>query len=166
MGFYPAVATVGNVPTPLPVADGGTGVTWGSPITQLSGMLGADVSISAESTVLTVPSLAVGTWLIMVNINVEQETASAQTVFSCRANGGTATYSVAGGNSSAQQTTTSIATATHESTTLSLTFIATVTVAGTVIITAFGDSGTPFAKASTPEQGYPNATGYVAVRTA
>jgi len=27
MGFYPAVATVGNVPVPLPVADGGTDAT-------------------------------------------------------------------------------------------------------------------------------------------
>ena len=166
MGFYPAVATVGNVPTPLPVADGGTGVTWGSPITEFSDMLASDVEVASETTVLTTASLAVGTWQINAGLMCEQETSATAVNWSCRVNGGTATYTVTGGNASAQERGASNTTVGVQVVTMNLNFTVTVTVAGTVVITAYGDAGTPYVKATTPQQGYPYATGYVAVRTA
>jgi len=165
MGFYPAVATVGNVPTPLPVADGGTGVTWGSPLTVLSGILSSPVSVSSESTVLTTPTLAVGTWLILATLLGDQGTASTAMNWSARANGGTATYTVTGGNSATQARSAS-SNASNQVAELNLSFTVNVTVAGTVIITAFGDSGTPSIVNTTPSLTYANATGYVAVRIA
>ena len=166
MGFYPAVATVGNVPVPLPVVDGGTGVTWGSPITQFSGSVASDVEVATETAVLTTPNLAVGTWLIMAGLMCQQETASTANNWSCRVNGGTATYTVTGGNGSAQQRGPNNGTANLQVVTMNLSFTVNVTVAGTVVITAYGDAGTPYIKAATPQQGYANASGYTALRVA
>jgi len=165
MGFYPAVATVGNTPVPLPVTDGGTGVTWGSPVTSFSGMLASDTEVVSETTVFTTPNLAVGTWLIVANLLGEQETASTTTNWSCRASGGTASYTVTGGNSSSQGRGGS-AVAIDEVVQMALAFTVSVTVAGTLIITAFGDAGTPYIKATTPILGYANSSGYTAIRMA
>jgi hypothetical protein len=131
-----------------------------------SGTLGADVEVLAETTVLTVASLAVGMWLIHANITVEQETLSTPTIWSCRVNGGTATYTVTGGNTSTQIDTPSLGTAANQSGEMSLSFVVNVTVVGTVVITALGSTGTPYAKASTSANAYANATGYTALRVA
>jgi hypothetical protein len=169
-----AIATLGAVPASRTLTAGyglsGLGDlsadrTPAVALSTVAGVLASDVSIAtSETTVLTTGTLAVGTWRIDAQICINEPTSATSIDISARVNGGTATYTTSG-PTGVQQLGASNSTANRQTLMLRLSFIATVTVAGTIVITA-RSSAVSTAVAATPIQGYTGATGYTAERVA
>lgn len=135
---------------------------------QSSGALATNVTITTETTVLTTGSLSPGVWLITATIVLNQTAISTFTAWESRVNGGTASYTLLpAGTAAAAGSTPVSATANYQTATVVLTFLASVTSAGTIIITAKNASstGTLQAVTTTPVTGYA-ATSYGAVQVA
>lgn len=131
----------------------------GGSLTNSAGHIALDVGFSGTTltTFLTTASLAAGTWLVHVGVELEL-TGAANVSLDIQAALGTATATFEGQPSSGLFDTT-----TYAAVTLSLDFIATVTVAGTLIVEVYaGAAGS--VKATTVYQGYAKATGYTAVK--
>jgi len=62
VGFYPAVATVGNTPVPLPVADGGTGQTAVAAALAVLGGLGLQATTGTAGFALQDATPTILTW--------------------------------------------------------------------------------------------------------
>lgn len=133
-------------------------VSSGGALTNASGSIASDVGFSATTltTFLTTASLAVGTWIIHVGVNL-MSSGDNEAVDIEVANG-TATATFSG-----QASNGIFILQNYSGWTLSLDFIATVTVAGTLIVECYcGGAGN--VKATSYAQGYAKATGYTAVK--
>ncbi len=130
-------------------------------LTSTSGSLEADVSlgVNTETLVFSTTSLAVGSWLVNVCLTVRAGSAS---VIETRAAVNTATATLTGAYAGSSDLPSG---STDEN--IALSFIATVTVAGTLKITARGSSGTSNTVGyRTRNNTYSPASGYTAVRIA
>jgi hypothetical protein len=129
------------------------------PGTALAGHLASNYPVTTGlATFLTTASLAPGTWLVTLGSQVLPGTGSA--VVEIEAVAGTATATFEG--------QTANTTSGSEAASAPLSFIATVTVAGTLAFQAIATttSGTPTIYAASFTNSYPRATGWTAVRIA
>lgn len=133
------------------------------PATQINGVIGADVSLAQNvlTTVQTTASLAAGTWLITFAGNfyvaVALESIDYEVVL------GTALGALSGNLSGTTGYTTA---GTNTYSKGSLSFVATITTAGTLTFQAqmTGAATAAAAKAASLTRGTPGATGYVALK--
>jgi hypothetical protein len=158
------IAAFGQIPVPGN-GYGITGNTGATPtpavgLSVLSGSLGSPVSISGsvETKVFDTASLGIGTWLVTMNMTANGANANS---FEMRATVDTATATLTGATSAAM-----VETVTGYQAHLSISFIAVVTVAGTLQLTAVISSNGGTAEAVTTTESWANATGYTAVRIA
>lgn len=153
-----SVITVGST-SGVALRSQGTGSqpAWAA-ATSHAGHLSSPYSITGSlATFLTTSSLAVGTWL--VNLSGLATTALATSNAEVQVNTGTATATFEGCTSAQLESNFS-----GDDRTFSLSFIATVTVAGTLVFQAINGSGTAQILAATSGHSYSNATGYTAVQ--
>lgn len=130
-------------------------------LTNASGAIGADVTLTLATlvTIQTSASLAVGTWLVTFGSHVASVAGSTGNV-DISAAVGTATATLSG------QTRTTTRTFATGDTHASITFIAVVTVAGTIVFSGYASTTAAVAKYQTTGQAVSGATGYTAVRIA
>ena len=135
-------------------------------LTNASGQLATDVSVPTTTltTVLTTASLAVGTWLINASLYAVALNATTQQV-DIKASVGTATATFSGGYAMTIGFPSQLGK--DFSAAMTCTFIATVTVAGTLVFQAYASDSTGATfKAATALISSPGATGYTAVKIA
>lgn len=144
-------------PTGSTGATGPTGATGVINVTTVP--VTSDIAVtSTEAVVQTTPVLQPGTYLLTINYTVNCITASTQSTVGSRCTGsGTATYTRVG-QSSSQSATQSFAVVASQTISISYSFIATVTVAGTIEIKARTGSNSNIC-ANTPSSSYANASG-------
>ena len=154
-----ANGTTGQVLT----ATTGSPPAWTAPaavsLTSAAGSLGSTYVITASlATFLTTASLAAGTWLVTLSATVDHGAGSGS--IEIEAAVGTATGTLAGCTSSEMQPDSSSALGSS----LSLSFIATLTAPGTLVFQAICSSTGEVILASTQTNSYADATGYTAVK--
>jgi hypothetical protein len=158
-------AAFGQIPVPAN-GYGITGNTGATPtpavgLTSLAGSLGSSVYIpNSATTLLTTGSLSVGTWLVNAVINLWKETTSSAVTVNFNLAVGTATATLAGATSQDIGDNTSAA---YNYTSVHLSAIVTVSVAGTLIVQGTANAGTNDWLALGGGTGF---TGYTAVRVA
>lgn len=141
----------------------GTPGTWAVPYpaqTNAAGHLASTYNLTTgTATFLTTASLAVGTWLVIFHGSVYG--GSPANTIQVDAAIGSATATADGALSGELSGLAGVDS-------IDLAFLATITVAGTMIFQAIasGTSGTPAILATTVGNSFPNATGYTAVRVA
>jgi hypothetical protein len=140
------------------------GMAWQYPtLTQVSGSLASNYNVTTSlATFLTTGSLAAGTWLVSLEATPFLGDTSGSQNIQFEAVTGTATATFAGA------TSTEVSNDIASNYSAVLNFIATVTVAGTLVFQAIANNtvGTPQVCSTTPTNGYAKATGYTAVRIA
>ena len=140
---------------------GGSG---GASLLSESGSLAADVSLAQNTltTILTTASLAVGKWLVSVSLPFE--TTSTNQSLDVETVVGTATATLSGVSATSVGYVTAIANGAILDVTLS--FIATVTAAGTLVIQGemTGSATAATILHTSKTQGYANAAGYTAIK--
>jgi hypothetical protein len=133
-----------------------------------SGNIGSNVSLtSGGATVITTASVAVGTWRVEVGITCQNGTINGAGEYEASIAVGTATATLTG-RLSASGSSPSLGNAVNQVASLSLSCIAVVTVAGTLVVTGRSSTtgGTPAAVAATPTSSLAGATGYTAAKMA
>lgn len=138
-----------------------SGLEWIYPaLTSAAGHLSGDYSVTGSlATYLTTASLAAGTWLITHCASIDPGTSAGVEV---QATTGTATATFEG-KVAEEVSATSTSSQFLEAT---LSFIATVTVTGTLVFQGKNTGAASLIKATTPTTGLAKATGYTAVRVA
>jgi hypothetical protein len=149
VGVAPVYAAGGSFPLSTPVA----------------ASLGAPFSVTAAfTTFLTTASLAIGTWLITLGATVLVNTnGGLGDTLDLKAALGTATATLAGQSATGASNSLSTAASNEE---VSLSFLATVTVAGTLVFQARAGGTTSLVQSASPLSSTANATGYTATRVA
>jgi hypothetical protein len=160
-----AQLTVGTDTYVLTAASGQTtGLIWQYPaLTNAAGHLSGDYTLTASlATFMTTASLAVGTWLVSCSGVIDSLTSSDEIELTTKQ--GTATATFEGAYSC--DVINNDASSTIERKNFGMSFIATVTGAGTLIFQAIESTttGTSLIKATTVTHTYANATGWTAVR--
>jgi len=109
MAFYPAIATAGSVPVPIPVADGGTGVTTGALVLQAATSSGGYVLVNGTGNIITWAVPNDGKQhrvLILASLNVSSEETGGSITLAVQDPGGTnGTHTIYGGGSGAGSVT-------------------------------------------------------------
>jgi hypothetical protein len=168
---FVAASTVGAASGVAPLDSGTRLPVANAPVTTFAAasLTGPDVGLPAttETTVLTTSALSVGVWLISAKILVNVLTASTAANVEARVTaggggGGAATFT-AQGLVADQKFSGSNGTVGNQVVALNLQFFATVTVAGTISMTA-RSSIIANACVATPQMSWPGATGYTAVK--
>lgn len=130
-----------------------------SSLTNASGHIASDVQVQSNTTIFSTASLAIGTWHVHVGVSILTGNTGTLGIYSINVVVGSGTTATFEG----QKSTSQSADAASSWRELSIDFIATITVAGTLKIVGFegGGTGGNFAKA-TDQNGDSNATGYTA----